>query len=524
MNPLLSTVNNGLNSAFGGTSAGYVSSFNPAPNAASVLKNVQPGGSSLNNTVKSSVSSAAPAKSLGQPSSLTSQYAANGVNADQVAAIEAQVRGSLNPAPSNPPIVIKPTNENGAVSSDALGSSSSYAGTFANRNTLQQLQDNIYQQSLLSPEEIKARQNLTGSQQEGLSLADQTNTELDRLASTSGLTKEQALGFINETQRRANVSKTQNAIQQSAYSNVLQNSGLIRQNQLSAYQTLYGMQKPTELAPGSQLVNPMTGQAITQGLGVNPAVAATYASQLFNDDLKTGTQRLLQDGSVDTSFYFQKAQQMLGGSAQSAGMGGSFGGSTQSGQAHTGGLPQAIQPYVTQTTEGQQYINEDKLPAAQKDFIKQQAAMSGIPYLTTEDVAKVRSIDVTGQNLDQLGGLVNTVLGSGITGRLGTGMILNPLKQFFQTDKDISSFNTYRDTAINTIQALAGGAGSGLRLNESEIKTATSNLPTINDNIETANQKLNLLRGFLGKWKTQLLGNSTASPTGTSGGNSVGWF
>ncbi len=78
------------------------------------------------------------------------------------------------------------------------------------------------------------------------------------------------------------------------------------------------------------------------------------------------------------------------------------------------------------------------------------------------------------------------------------------------------------NTAINTIQALAGGTGSGLRLNAGEINTAIGNLPTINDNLETASKKIALVQGFMNKWKNEILTGSTGSAASGSGGGSSG--
>ncbi len=537
MNPTLNPLS-ASNTAPTGGQTSSTASFVPkaptqAPSAGLVPQSVfsQPKAATAPRTAPSAVATAPSANGF-----------VNGVDPATYARLDSLYR---NPQPTqapSTPININPTNSDGTINSSSLSSGAGYADLYSHRNKLQTLSDNIYKSSLFTPEEFAAKSKIVDLKNKGLDIQkeqlgtdtrtldyrDQINKELDRLATDGHMTKEQAAGFLTETNRQANNQLTSlqiqrgaqgvqlagNELQQGAAANVASLYELQRGNQLGAFKTLFDINKPEALAPGSQLVNPLSGESITQGMGVNPAVASTYASQLFNDDLKTGTQHLLPDGSVDTSYYFQKAQGILGGNPNSG-----LGGGNYSGNAtQLGGLPSAIQPYVTSTSEGQQYISAEKVPAAQQDYIKQQAASNGVPFLSVEDVAKTRSIDVTKQNLQQLGGLVTKVLGSGLQGRVITGMLTNPIKAFFQSDADISSFNTYRDTAINTIQALAGGSGSGFRLNESEIKTATSNLPTINDNIETANQKLALLNGFLDKWKAQVFGQATASSNTGVGG------
>lgn len=379
-------------------------------------------------------------------------------------------------------------------------------------NLLASLAGNIYQSSLYTPEEQSQMQSLANINQRILATQLAEKRQIKQLQEDGMISKEQGASFITESQRRADAQLADLAVQQSGSSLNLQVLGQIRGNQLTGFQNLAGLLKPEAVAPGSTLINPL-GQTIGSSTGVAPATAASYASQLFNDDLKTGTAQLLPNGQVNTAYYFQKAQGILGGQ-------GGFGGMPTGGMSGTpqntggiGGLPAAVQPYVIQSSDGSSYINADKVPQGQLDFIKQQAAQAGVPFLSTEDVGKLRNIQVTNSNLDQLQGEISNILGSGLSGRI-IGGATNTIKSLLQTDPNIAAFKVYRDTAINTIQALAGGSGSGFRLNQTEVDTATSNLPEITDNIETADTKLNLLRGFLSKWQNQLL---TGNPVNTSG-------
>jgi len=289
-----------------------------------------------------------------------------------------------------------------------------------------------------------------------------------------------------------------------------------RKNTLDAFQVQAPFYKPTDISPGSQLIDPSTGQIITQGTGVSPQQIQSTAASLEQSAVANGTIQRLPDGSVDHQFYNQQAQQLI---RQSYGMSSGIGGSISSGgspvnQDSASGLPPVVQQYVINGANGVQYINEDKIPAAQRDYVKQQAAANGVAYLTGEDISKYRNIEVTSSNLDNLQAVVQKVNTPGVVGRtLGAG--INTLQSIFQTNQDISSFGLWRDTAINTIQALAGGSGSGFRLNQAEIDTATGNLPTIRDNIETANNKINLLRGFLSKWQSELLHGNPNEKIGT---------
>ncbi len=178
------------------------------------------------------------------------------------------------------------------------------------------------------------------------------------------------------------------------------------------------------------------------------------------------------------------------------------------GNGQQSNIPAQLQPALETTSNGVPYLNQDKIPSNFENYAQTFSSQSNIPILTGDEVGKMRSIDVTSQNLQQMGQVLPKILGSGFWGRL-KGLSINPGESFLQTNQILSSFQTYRDTAINAIQALAGGSGSGFRLNQAEINTATSNLPTINDNLETAQNKLAIVQSFLNKWQNQLLPNQS---------------
>jgi hypothetical protein len=182
--------------------------------------------------------------------------------------------------------------------------------------------------------------------------------------------------------------------------------------------------------------------------------------------------------------------------------------------------PAQLQPALATLSDGTPFINQDKIPSQFQALAQLYSSQTGIPILTGDEVTKARSIDITTQNLQQIANTIPQILGSGLGGRI-QGVIGNNLQALFQTNPTIASFQTYRDTAINAIQALAGGSGSGFRLNQAEIDTATSNLPTITDNLETAQNKLAVVQSFVNKWKNELLQNQS-SPTSPDqlGGNS----
>lgn len=382
-----------------------------------------------------------------------------------------------------------------------------------------QVANKIFQTSQYTPEESQQLQNYAdlNSRITATQLADRR--QIKQLQEDGQLTKEQAAGFISESQRRADAQLADLAVAQTASSNTLDVLGKIRGNQLTAYQNLSSMLKPEQVSPGSTLYNPITGN-MYQGNGASPQTIVSTAQNLKQNDQMTGQLRLTPQGTVDDNYYYQQAQQLYstqGGTVD--GQSGGMSGGQSYGTGQTGQIPQQVQTYLQ--ASGGQYINSEKVPADQLNLVKTLASQNGVPVLTGDEVSKMRSIDVTQNNLQQLQGVTSQILGSGLTGRT-IGALWNSISSGLQLNPNISSFNAYRDTAINTIQALAGGTGSGFRLNQGEINTAVGNLPTINDNLETAQKKISLVSGFLEKWKTELLqGNQGTSSGSQSSGGTV---
>ena len=172
---------------------------------------------------------------------------------------------------------------------------------------------------------------------------------------------------------------------------------------------------------------------------------------------------------------------------------------------------QLLSSYTDKTPEGYQYIDQSKLEGTQKDTITYLARQAGIPILNGAEVGKVKAIQASEINL---GNIQNATLGFLPSDPLSRVIVgpTNHLAQFFQSDKDIAAFNSWRSAVINNVQALAGGEGSGLRINQAEIDTALKNdLPEISDTSAVAQQKVTNLKSQLTTWKTVLLGSQTAS-------------
>jgi len=165
---------------------------------------------------------------------------------------------------------------------------------------------------------------------------------------------------------------------------------------------------------------------------------------------------------------------------------------------------------------GQSYVLSSKLPAMLLPYAQQMAARTGTPIFNDSQANAMQSLDVTQNNLNQLQGIIQRNLSSGIGGRIGD-IAKAKFNDIFQNSPELTEISNFRESAIKQIQALASG-GSGLRINQSEIDSATNNLPLPTDNLETAMAKLTRTKQFLDNQRSGLynLGGLRSGGNGNS--------
>lgn len=151
----------------------------------------------------------------------------------------------------------------------------------------------------------------------------------------------------------------------------------------------------------------------------------------------------------------------------------------------------ALQSYVFAGPLGVAYMDSTRVPAEFQTIAAAQAAKAGIPYLDATAVGNLQKIGQVYDALNNVQQVVSTQLKPGFLGGLkDIGKAALHAASFGNIDPNLSAFNTLRQTAIGTIQALNGGVGSGLRLNVGEIEGALSSLPSDTDTSTNANVKL----------------------------------
>ena len=385
--------------------------------------------------------------------------------------VDSQGNVSNLPAPVGPTSFgnNSPTTD-GYIPSTTLGSSTTYQDVLNKRADYQK----AYEDALLKSVDV---------QNQGLQ-----NVENARY---SGETQPYATGMTERVQRNADLASLAATNRANAFGKLLDVSQQNVGNVLGAQATNQGLQTSANGDVFSQSRNPTTGATELTSYG-------NIYNGTFNGQPQTG-------GPISQAPGVQQSTSAL---------------PSANGQVSNVQVPIQLQGAVFTAPNGQAYVSQDRLTPGLQTMQTIAAKNAGIPVLSSDQVASVRNVDYVKQQIGGIKAIVGNILTSGTAGRI-KGLLVNPIKQFLQNDTDISTFNAYRETAINTIQSLAGGSGSGLRLTTGEIAQASSNIPEITDNLETANAKLDKLNTFLDNKMATILPPSAGGTKTSSTGSSI---
>lgn len=172
------------------------------------------------------------------------------------------------------------------------------------------------------------------------------------------------------------------------------------------------------------------------------------------------------------------------------------------GYGNINAVPPAFRSYIQSVNLTQKdgnvqtlpFINSDRIPAALQGTAQSVAAQAGIPYLNNDSANAVLAAQQIIDVVNSAEALSIRNLKPGIGGRVQDSLT-NWANNWLQFNPDLSNFGQLKDAASKATTALAGGVGSGFRMNMGIIDAATQNLPTANDNLETALTKAEALRG-----------------------------
>ncbi len=169
---------------------------------------------------------------------------------------------------------------------------------------------------------------------------------------------------------------------------------------------------------------------------------------------------------------------------------------------------------------GVSYIDATKVPAPLQPSVQMAIANAGsganIQYFAdSSGPSSIKAADDIYDTLNQTQNLVNTTLSSGVAGAISdtfkslvnkaSGGSIYPI---------LNNFSAISTSAGKFVTALQGGAGSGLRINSTEIAQIVNNMPTAGDSIETANTKINAIKTQVDEIMQENFPNFKVNPLG----------
>lgn len=179
----------------------------------------------------------------------------------------------------------------------------------------------------------------------------------------------------------------------------------------------------------------------------------------------------------------------------------------------------SLSQYIRQAANGTKYVDLSTVTDPTENAALQNAARNaGIMPVTPDQATKLQAITDTRNNLQQIQNQFATVGNTnGIENALDVGGFGQALAGAFGNTA-IGSYNAWRTAAINSIQALAGGSGSGVRINQAEINSAMQNdIPAFTDTVAQGNAKIQVLNNQLNNWENEILNTNTPAPNTAAG-------
>ncbi len=176
-----------------------------------------------------------------------------------------------------------------------------------------------------------------------------------------------------------------------------------------------------------------------------------------------------------------------------------------------------IASIASKTPGGTSYVDLSKFKGEDYHRAQNEAQALGVRGLSQPEAAAMEKLQAVRQNFAEMARSIPKLPSSAMTKAMGAGKY-NQLQAYLQTDPDLASWGTYRNDAITALIAIAGGAGSGLRVNQAEIKLSVENdIPEITDTQDTAKAKMSKILHMLDNQERNILGEPAPSSPSAEG-------
>lgn len=385
---------------------------------------------------------------------------------------------------------------------------------------LQSIAGGVFANSKYTPEEIAIMNRVADTKSKITETSLAERRKIAQLLEDGSISPAQAKAFGQEEARRYAMELADLTASETGDTNRLAVLAALRGNNLSAYEKLAGFFKPQEVTPGSQLVDQF-GNQVGQGTGVSPATAASYASQLFNDDMIAGRAQLTPQGQVDTAYYYAQAQARLSG--QNFQQGG-----TPTAMGSMGGSSAAA-PVPIQSAMGYinniPYIDVGNLAANQLPLAQAYSAQSGIPLLSKEDATRLKEANGVFNSADALVSTLESTAQKVITSSSTLGAAADWAKikwgSLTRSNPDAQIFEQTRDAFLAQLSRATGEKGV---LTDQDVQRIKNAVPTSYETMDTAAAKIAQLRQVYNDIKAGAINAyiGSKSPSGKMGGGMTG--
>ncbi len=131
------------------------------------------------------------------------------------------------------------------------------------------------------------------------------------------------------------------------------------------------------------------------------------------------------------------------------------------------------------------------------NFVDPETGQKGMPVMNKEQSEKLRTVQSARMDVQSAFDNIQALLPEDAMDRLKQAPGIK-FAEVFQTNPILGSYGAWRSAAIKALQGIAGGAGSGLRINQAEITMSIANdIPKNTDTWASAQQKLQNIRTML---------------------------
>lgn len=171
---------------------------------------------------------------------------------------------------------------------------------------------------------------------------------------------------------------------------------------------------------------------------------------------------------------------------------------------------------VKQNGSGNNYLPLTNVPAKFKlDAIKY-AKDHGIPAVSQKDDDRLGRLDIARQNTKDMLASMETFLPKDALARLTVGP-LNHVADITKSNPEIVNYHTYFEALVEQLVALAGGAGSGVRINKSEIERLVKIAPQIDTPLPVAQKWAERVNSLIDNTERPILGRAIRPATQPAG-------